>query len=173
MTKKQIPQTDAEAVAAFEDEGLTTSDAQAAADAQGAGKRGPRQRLVKRAEKAVTDRGPCVCGCGGFPKGKNARFLPGHDARWHSAQKRGGSEVRLAVAAVVGAEATEERQHLLEDHREVGRVAGQREGQDDDGSEDREERDLRECETPSGWPTAGRGTGHFAPVCGQQKGLAP
>jgi len=23
----------------------------------------------------------CGCGCGGFPKGKNSRFLPGHDAR--------------------------------------------------------------------------------------------
>ncbi len=23
----------------------------------------------------------CLCGCGGSPKGKNSRFLPGHDAR--------------------------------------------------------------------------------------------
>jgi hypothetical protein len=33
-------------------------------------------------------RPPCQCGCGGTPKGKNARFLPGHDARYHSAQKK-------------------------------------------------------------------------------------
>lgn len=26
-------------------------------------------------------RTPCECGCGGFPKGLNSRFLPGHDAR--------------------------------------------------------------------------------------------
>jgi hypothetical protein len=31
---------------------------------------------------------PCLCGCGGFPKGKKARFVPGHDARYHSAQKK-------------------------------------------------------------------------------------
>lgn len=33
-------------------------------------------------------RAACVCGCGGFPAGKKARFLPGHDARYHAAQKR-------------------------------------------------------------------------------------
>lgn len=27
---------------------------------------------------------PCECGCGGIPKGKKARFLPGHDAKVHS-----------------------------------------------------------------------------------------
>lgn len=35
---------------------------------------------------------PCGCGCGGMTKG--GRFLPGHDARFHAAQKTG----RLAGA---------------------------------------------------------------------------
>ena len=34
------------------------------------------------------DRAPCLCGCGGTPKGKKSRFIPGHDARYHAAQKR-------------------------------------------------------------------------------------
>jgi hypothetical protein len=33
-------------------------------------------------------REPCLCGCGGFPKGAKSRFIPGHDARYHSAQKK-------------------------------------------------------------------------------------
>ncbi len=35
---------------------------------------------------------PCLCGCGGFPKGKKARFLPGHDTRYHAAQKKAAAE---------------------------------------------------------------------------------
>lgn len=67
-------------------------------------------------------------------------------------REEGGSEDQLAVAAAVGAEAqaAQEGQHELEHDREVGRVAGQREREDDDGPEDREERNLRKCETPSG-----------------------
>ena len=42
-------------------------------------RKGRVKRRTKRAEKTVTDRAPCVCGCGGFPKGS---------ARWHSAHKR-------------------------------------------------------------------------------------
>lgn len=34
------------------------------------------------------ERTPCLCGCGGFPKGSKARFIPGHDARYHAAQKK-------------------------------------------------------------------------------------
>jgi hypothetical protein len=34
------------------------------------------------------DRPPCLCGCGGYPKGKTARFIPGHDARYHAALRR-------------------------------------------------------------------------------------
>ena len=26
-------------------------------------------------------RPPCACGCGGYPKGRHSRFLPGHDAK--------------------------------------------------------------------------------------------
>jgi hypothetical protein len=40
----------------------------------------------------------CECGCGGSPKGKKARYLPGHDARHHSA---------LKAAAKAAAEAAE------------------------------------------------------------------
>lgn len=32
-------------------------------------------------------RPPCLCGCGGTPASKGAKFLPGHDARYHAAQK--------------------------------------------------------------------------------------
>lgn len=34
------------------------------------------------------ERPPCLCGCGGYPKGAKARFIPGHDAKYHSAQKK-------------------------------------------------------------------------------------
>ncbi len=37
---------------------------------------------------SVPDNEPCLCGCGGLPKGPRSRFLPGHDARWHAAKKR-------------------------------------------------------------------------------------
>jgi hypothetical protein len=37
---------------------------------------------------ATDERPPCLCGCGDFPKGKHARFIPGHDARYHAALKR-------------------------------------------------------------------------------------
>lgn len=39
---------------------------------------------------------PCLCGCGGFPKGANTRFLPGHDARYHAALKRQAAEAEAA-----------------------------------------------------------------------------
>lgn len=29
----------------------------------------------------------CLCGCGGTPKLKKSKFMPGHDARYLSAQK--------------------------------------------------------------------------------------
>jgi hypothetical protein len=45
-------------------------------------------------EPAVPEntRPECLCGCGGTPRGKNARFLPGHDARFHAAQKKAAVE---------------------------------------------------------------------------------
>jgi hypothetical protein len=30
-----------------------------------------------------------MCGCGQAPKGEKSRFIPGHDARYHAAQKAG------------------------------------------------------------------------------------
>ncbi len=35
-------------------------------------------------------RAPCLCGCGITPSGKTSRFVPGHDARYHSAQRAAG-----------------------------------------------------------------------------------
>jgi hypothetical protein len=33
-------------------------------------------------------RDPCACFCGNVPRGKRSRFIPGHDARVHSARKQ-------------------------------------------------------------------------------------
>ena len=35
----------------------------------------------RRDGEQVPGRPPCLCGCGGYPKGKKSRYLPGHDAR--------------------------------------------------------------------------------------------
>jgi hypothetical protein len=51
------------------------------------------------ATETAPERPACLCGCGGFPKGKNARFIPGHDARFHAAEKRAAAEAAGAVAA--------------------------------------------------------------------------
>lgn len=38
--------------------------------------------LAKASTKATTTvSGECECGCGGHPRGKRSRFLPGHDAK--------------------------------------------------------------------------------------------
>ena len=42
----------------------------------------------------------CECGCGGEPKGKKARFLPGHDARYHAMIRRKEIEANGGVAPV-------------------------------------------------------------------------
>lgn len=101
--------TDAERIAELEDEGLTTSDAQAVLDAEAiepkakpARRKGQRRTAaemvaegmakVPKEGKASADRPPCLCGCGGIPKGPKARFLPGHDARFHSAQRKASAE---------------------------------------------------------------------------------
>ena len=44
----------------------------------------------------------CGCGCGGMTKG--GRFLPGHDARFHAAQKKG--RLGAAIAHATGAHGT-------------------------------------------------------------------
>jgi hypothetical protein len=54
-----------------------------------------REPVQPKAEEAQ-DRPPCLCGCGGFPKGKNARYVPGHDARHHAAIKREAAEAEAA-----------------------------------------------------------------------------
>jgi len=39
-----------------------------------------------KVSKPTREPKPCTCGCGGMTKG--GRFLPGHDARYHSALKK-------------------------------------------------------------------------------------
>jgi hypothetical protein len=43
----------------------------------------PRRGATKKSGRAPRQ---CLCGCGGMTKG--GRFLPGHDAKYHAAQKR-------------------------------------------------------------------------------------
>ncbi len=53
---------------------------------------GSQERVETMAKKKIEvpvvasepQRGPCACGCGGFPKGKRSRFLPGPDAKLHA-----------------------------------------------------------------------------------------
>ena len=50
---------------------------------------------IKPTETETTtepQRDPCMCGCGDTPKGKKSRFVAGHDARYHSAQKKAAAE---------------------------------------------------------------------------------
>jgi hypothetical protein len=52
--------------------------------------RNPRLTGIHKEPKASfpqAPRSPCECGCGGFPSSKAGRFLPGHDAKFHAAQK--------------------------------------------------------------------------------------
>jgi len=43
-------------------------------------------------------RTPCACGCGGYPKGKDSRFIPGHDAKLLSRELRQWMRGQLCVA---------------------------------------------------------------------------
>ena len=45
----------------------------------------------------------CLCGCGGTPKSAKARFVPGHDARYHAAEKRRADAEAKEAAAAAGA----------------------------------------------------------------------
>jgi hypothetical protein len=49
-------------------------------------------------------RPPCECGCGGFPKGKSSRFIPGHDAKLHSAQKKAAAGAAPSPSVPVNAQ---------------------------------------------------------------------
>lgn len=82
-----------ERVLALEAEGMTTSDAQAVADAELMGAKPMRRARGNPAERvaggnAPRDWDPCLCGCGEVPKGKKSRFMPGHDAHYHAARKK-------------------------------------------------------------------------------------
>ncbi len=44
-------------------------------------------------------RPPCLCGCGGTPKGPKSRFIPGHDARFHAAEKARAKEATESPTA--------------------------------------------------------------------------
>lgn len=81
------------------------------AEAARTGKPAVKKATVKPAAKApkqtkeeamaiVAGRPPCLCGCGGYPKGRKARYLPGHDARHHAALKRAEAEAAQAKAPV-------------------------------------------------------------------------
>lgn len=87
-----------ERVLALEAEGMTTSDAQAVADAELMGAKplatpsGPgRPPRRKRSPRE------CACGCRGMAKG--GTYRPGHDARHHAALKSVGKKSRLIVSA--------------------------------------------------------------------------
>jgi hypothetical protein len=51
------------------------------------------KRDIRVAEEKA-NRLPCLCGCGGIPISKNAKYLPGHDAIHHAAQKRAKGELK-------------------------------------------------------------------------------
>lgn len=53
----------------------------------------------ERTARAATARATCGCGCGESPKGKKARYLPGHDARFHAARRAAGQEVTYVTPA--------------------------------------------------------------------------
>jgi hypothetical protein len=56
-------------------------------------KRTPQEKI---ADGKAEDRLLCQCGCGEMPKGKKSKFLPGHDARWYSAQKQSKAKGKAA-----------------------------------------------------------------------------
>ena len=100
MPTKRTPKTDAERIAELEAEGLTTRRIPAALDAEAIPDKPTRRKGDRRtpAEKVAEGRGAnratCLCGCGETPKGKEARYLPGHDARHHAALKAAGKKVQ-------------------------------------------------------------------------------
>lgn len=54
-----------------------------------------------------TPREPCLCGCGETPKGKKARFIPGHDAQLKASFYRTIRSTDEAVTAEAKAEAVQ------------------------------------------------------------------
>lgn len=51
-------------------------------------KRARRTPAEKVEDGKAANRTPCECGCGGTPKGRKSRFLPGHDAKHYGRIKR-------------------------------------------------------------------------------------
>ena len=49
---------------------------------------GPREGQERPADALQEAHSGCLCGCGGIPKGKNSRFLMGHDHRLFGELKR-------------------------------------------------------------------------------------
>jgi hypothetical protein len=87
-----------ERVLALEAEGMTTSDAQAVADAELMGAKSMRRKARRSTVAAPKKRGPreCSCGCGEMTKG--GAYRPGHDARHHAALKAAGKKPKLIGA---------------------------------------------------------------------------
>jgi colicin import membrane protein len=56
-------------------------------------------RAAAKAEREAPRTTPCECGCGGIPAGRKSRFIPGHDAKLHSAQRKAAAEQEAAAAA--------------------------------------------------------------------------
>ena len=59
-----------------------------AADAAKAAEEKAAAKAAAKAEREAPRTTPCECGCGGIPAGRKSRFLPGHDARHYSAQRK-------------------------------------------------------------------------------------
>lgn len=46
----------------------------------------PETTTTEQTEQQTEAPRTCECGCGGHPRGKKSRFLPGHDAKAHGAR---------------------------------------------------------------------------------------
>lgn len=76
---------------------------------------------VDELSELLEGRPPCLCGCGGTPKGKKSRFIPGHDARYHAAQKKAAAVAIEQLPPVTLPDGT--IQEVVRDHRRTRRPA--------------------------------------------------
>lgn len=85
--------------AQIEREAAISARAEAQAQARMEARRMAEAPKVKkeRAPRVAKEPQECGCGCGGMTKG--GRFLPGHDARFHAAEKKAAAEAAAASAA--------------------------------------------------------------------------
>jgi hypothetical protein len=86
-----------ERVLALEAEGMTTSDAQAVADAELMGAKPMRRKGMRPVPPNKQGPRECACGCGEMTKG--GTYRPGHDARHHAALKAAGKKPKLIASA--------------------------------------------------------------------------